>query len=68
MLKANWGVRLLYAIDLLEFDGEDQRREPLETCAKATLASLLCEGRPGALETSTLSTTTARSSAAMPAC
>ena len=30
----------LYAFDLLEFDGQDLRREPLET-RKATLASLL---------------------------
>jgi bifunctional non-homologous end joining protein LigD len=30
----------LYAFDLLEFDGEDLRREPIET-RKATLASLL---------------------------
>jgi hypothetical protein len=30
----------LYAFDLLELDGQDLRREPLET-RKATLASLL---------------------------
>jgi bifunctional non-homologous end joining protein LigD len=33
----------LYAFDLLELDGQDLRREPLET-RKATLASLLLRG------------------------
>jgi len=37
----------LYAFDLLELDGEDLRREPLET-RKATLASLLRRSLPGA--------------------
>jgi bifunctional non-homologous end joining protein LigD len=37
---------LLYAFDLLELDGQDLRREPLET-RKATLASLLRGGKPG---------------------
>jgi bifunctional non-homologous end joining protein LigD len=37
---------LLYAFDLLELDGQDLRREPLET-RKATLASLLRGCRPG---------------------
>jgi bifunctional non-homologous end joining protein LigD len=36
----------LYAFDLLELDGQDLRREPLET-RKATLASLLRGGRAG---------------------
>ena len=36
----------LFAFDLLELDGEDLRREPLET-RKATLASLLRGGPPG---------------------
>jgi ATP-dependent DNA ligase len=36
----------LYAFDLLELDGEDLRREPLET-RKATLASLLRGSLPG---------------------
>ena len=36
----------LYAFDLLEFDGQDLRREPLET-RKATLASLLRGSLPG---------------------
>jgi bifunctional non-homologous end joining protein LigD len=34
------GSVFLYAFDLLELDGQDLRREPLET-RKATLASLL---------------------------
>jgi bifunctional non-homologous end joining protein LigD len=37
----------LYAFDLLELDGQDLRREPLET-RKATLASLLRGSLPGA--------------------
>ena len=36
----------LYAFDLLELDGQDLRREPLET-RKATLASLLRRSLPG---------------------
>jgi bifunctional non-homologous end joining protein LigD len=36
----------LYAFDLLELDGQDLRREPLET-RKATLASLLRGSLPG---------------------
>ena len=36
----------LYAFDLLELDGQDLRREPLET-RKATLASLLRGGNQG---------------------
>jgi bifunctional non-homologous end joining protein LigD len=36
----------LYAFDLLELDGQDLRREPLET-RKATLASLLRGRGPG---------------------
>ena len=37
---------LLYAFDLLELDGEDLRREPLEV-RKQTLASLLHGALPG---------------------
>src|SRR5262245_24726759 len=37
---------LLFAFDLLELDGQDLRREPLET-RKATLASLLRGSLPG---------------------
>ena len=36
----------LYAFDLLELDGEDLRREPLET-RKATLASIVAKAQPG---------------------
>ena len=36
----------LYAFDLLELDGQDLRREPIET-RKATLASLLRGSLPG---------------------
>ena len=36
----------LYAFDLLELDGLDMRREPIET-RKATLASILRKGKPG---------------------
>jgi bifunctional non-homologous end joining protein LigD len=36
----------LYAFDLLELDGRDMRREPYEV-RKATLASVLRQGRPG---------------------
>jgi bifunctional non-homologous end joining protein LigD len=36
----------LYAFDLLELDGQDLRREPLET-RKATLASSLRGSKPG---------------------
>ena len=36
----------LFAFDLLELDGEDLRREPIEV-RKATLASILRKSRPG---------------------
>jgi ATP-dependent DNA ligase len=36
----------LYAFDLLELDGLDMRREPIEV-RKATLASILRKSRPG---------------------
>jgi ATP-dependent DNA ligase len=39
-------VPSLFAFDLLELDGLDMRREPIET-RKATLASLLRKGKPG---------------------
>ena len=38
--------RFLYAFDLLELDGADLRREPIEV-RKATLASILRKSRPG---------------------
>jgi bifunctional non-homologous end joining protein LigD len=36
----------LYAFDLIELDGEDLRRDPLEV-RKATLASLIARAGPG---------------------
>jgi ATP-dependent DNA ligase len=54
-LPAAWGLRtwqhdltvILYAFDLIELDGEDLRREPVEV-RKATLSGLLRRhGRPG---------------------
>jgi bifunctional non-homologous end joining protein LigD len=40
------GRVFLYAFDLLELNGRDMRREPLEA-RKATLGSVLAKGRPG---------------------
>ena len=40
------GDAFLYAFDLLELDGTDLRREPIEV-RKATLASVLRKSRPG---------------------
>jgi hypothetical protein len=45
-LKPSGTHVFLYAFDLLELDGQDLRREPLET-RKATLASLLRRSLPG---------------------
>src|SRR6516164_5360587 len=45
-LKPSGKHVFLYAFDLLELDGQDLRREPLET-RKATLASLLRGSLPG---------------------
>jgi len=45
-LKPSGKHIFLYAFDLLELDGQDLRREPLET-RKATLASLLRGSLPG---------------------
>ena len=44
--RRNEGVAFLYAFDLLELDGQDLRREPLEV-RKQTLASLLRSPLPG---------------------
>ena len=44
--RQNGERAFLYAFDLLELDGLDMRREPIET-RKATLASLLRNGKPG---------------------
>jgi bifunctional non-homologous end joining protein LigD len=40
------GAVFLYAFDLIEFNGQDMRREPLEA-RKAMLASMLVRGGPG---------------------
>ena len=44
--RRNEAAAFLYAFDLLELDGTDVRREPIET-RKATLASVLRKSRPG---------------------
>ena len=44
--RSNEANAFLYAFDLLELDGADLRREPIEV-RKATLASILRKSRPG---------------------
>src|SRR3954462_6343704 len=44
--RRNEADAFLYAFDLLELDGTDMRREPIEV-RKATLASILRKSRPG---------------------
>jgi ATP dependent DNA ligase domain len=44
--RRNEARAFLFAFDLLDLDGLDMRREPIET-RKATLASLLRKGKPG---------------------
>jgi bifunctional non-homologous end joining protein LigD len=44
--RQNEPQAFLYAFDLLELDGTDMRREPIEV-RKATLASILRKSRPG---------------------
>jgi ATP-dependent DNA ligase len=44
--RRNAAQAFLYAFDLLELDGTDLRREPIEV-RKATLASILHKSRPG---------------------
>jgi bifunctional non-homologous end joining protein LigD len=56
----------LYAFDLIAFNGDDLRREPLEV-RKATLASVLAKASPACSSTSTWRTLTAMSCSAMPA-
>jgi hypothetical protein len=46
LLAQNEAQAFLYAFDLLELDGTDLRREPLEV-RKATLSSILRKSRPG---------------------
>ena len=56
------GSVFLYAFDLLELNGQDLRRDPLEVC-KATLASVLTKAATGLR----LSMTTAKLFSATPA-
>jgi bifunctional non-homologous end joining protein LigD len=44
--RSHDGAVFLYAFDLIELNGNDLRREPLEV-RKATLASVLTKARPG---------------------
>jgi ATP-dependent DNA ligase len=44
--RRNEPKAILYAFDLLELNGADLRREPIEV-RKATLASILRKSRPG---------------------
>jgi bifunctional non-homologous end joining protein LigD len=44
--RQNEARAFLYAFDLLELDGTDMRREPIEV-RKASLASILRKSRPG---------------------
>jgi bifunctional non-homologous end joining protein LigD len=44
--RRNEPEAFLYAFDLLELNGADLRREPIEV-RKATLASILRKSRPG---------------------
>jgi ATP-dependent DNA ligase len=44
--SATASPKALYAFDLLELNGTDLRREPIEV-RKATLASILPKSRPG---------------------
>jgi ATP-dependent DNA ligase len=44
--RANGGTAFLYAFDLLEIDGRDLRREPIEN-RKAALAKLARGAQPG---------------------
>jgi ATP-dependent DNA ligase len=45
--RGNEATAFLFAFDLLELDGADLRREPIEV-RKATLGSILRKSRPGA--------------------
>ena len=53
---AERSAAFLFAFDLLELDGTDMRREPIEV-RKATLASILRKSRHGVVLTCTWSTT-----------
>ena len=60
------GAVFLFAFDLLEINGQDLRREPLEQ-RKTALTKLLRAAKVGLNSTSTWSTRTARSCSATPA-
>jgi ATP-dependent DNA ligase len=62
--RAN-GAVFLYAFDLIELNGDDLRRDPLEV-RKATLASVLAKAGPASASMS-ISRVTARLSSPMPA-
>jgi hypothetical protein len=64
--RPNEPQAFLYAFDLLELDGTDMRREPIEV-RKATLAIILRKSRPGVPLTSTWSTLTAWPCSSTPA-
>jgi ATP-dependent DNA ligase len=55
----------LYAFDLIELNGDDLRRDPLQV-RKATLASILAKAGPG-IPSMSISKATARPSSPMPA-
>ena len=42
----NGSMKILYAFDLIELNGDDLRRDPLEV-RKATLASIVAKAKPG---------------------
>ena len=44
--RSHDGTVFLYAFDLIELNGDDLRRDPLEV-RKATLASMLAKAHPG---------------------
>jgi bifunctional non-homologous end joining protein LigD len=60
------GDVFLYAFDLIESNGDDLRRDPLQV-RKATLASILAKARPGISGSTSISKATARPSSPMPA-
>ena len=64
--RRNEQKAFLYAFDLLELDGADMRREPIEV-RKATLASILRKSRDGCASTSIWSTRRVMSCSATPA-
>jgi ATP-dependent DNA ligase len=59
-------MMFMWAFDLIELNGDDLRRDPLEF-RKATLASILAKAHPGIDSTSSISRAMARPSSPMPA-